>query len=223
MQSAVPDPAFLRLFADDLRSKHDRSVLLDWYGRFRSGYGDLDALMRAVLWHALLKSCGDSLTVQPDAGIRHPETFIIGSGIFVGNQALLQGRFDGRCEIGDHTWIGPHSFLDARDLVLGSYVGWGPGAKILGSEHTGVPIDVPIIQTELQIQPVRVGDWADIGTGAVILPGITIGKGAIVGAGAVVTRDVPPFAVVAGVPAKIIEWREMPSDHDGLSPQRSRD
>ena len=110
--------------------------------------------------------------------------------------------------IGDHTWIGPHSYFDARDLVLEDHVGWGPGAKVLGSAHTGVPIDIPIIQTDLEIKPVRVQAWADIGTNAVLLPGVTVGRGAIVGAGAVVTQDVPAFAKVAGVPAKLIGWRK---------------
>jgi acetyltransferase-like isoleucine patch superfamily enzyme len=78
---------------------------------------------------------------------------------------------------------------------------------VLGSEHTGQPLDVPIIQTDLEIRPVRIGAGADIGVNAVILPGVTVGAGAIVGAGAVVTRDVPPNAVVAGVPARVIRMR----------------
>ena len=85
-------------------------------------------------------------------------------------------------------WIGPGSYFDARDLVLEDYVGWGPGAKVLGSTHTGLPVDVPIIQTDLEIRPVRIRAWADIGTNAVMLPGVTVGKGAIVGAGAVVDQ-----------------------------------
>jgi acetyltransferase-like isoleucine patch superfamily enzyme len=79
---------------------------------------------------------------------------------------------------------------------------------VLGSEHTGSPGGVPIIQTDLRIEPVVVRHGADIGTNAVLLPGITVGRGAIVGAGAVVTADVPDFAIVAGVPARVLRYRE---------------
>src|SRR2546426_539855 len=111
---------------------------------------------------------------------------------------------------GRSSWSGPQSYFDCRDLVLGEYVGWGPGAKVLGSEHTGDPVDVPIIQTDLVIKPVRVGRWADIGVNAVLLPGVTVGTGAIVGAGAVVTHDVPDRAIVAGVPATLLRYRTDP-------------
>ena len=110
--------------------------------------------------------------------------------------------------IGDHVWIGPQSYFDARSLIIEEYVGWGPGAKVLGSAHVGFPIEVPIIQTDLEIKPVVIGAWSDIGTNAVVLPGVTIGKGSIVGAGAVVTKDVPAYAVVAGVPARFLRWRD---------------
>ena len=138
---------------------------------------------------------------------KHLETFEIGDGVYVGEQAFIQGRFDGTCVIGNHVWIGPQSYFDARHLMMADYVGWAPGACVLGSGHTGVPIDVPIIQTDLVIKPVRICEWADVGMSAVILPGVTIGKDAIVGVGAVVTRDVEPFAIVAGVPARFEYWR----------------
>ena len=111
-------------------------------------------------------------------------------------------------KIGNHVWIGPQGYFDARNLILEDYVGWGPGAKDLGSAHTGLPIDRPIIETDLEIRPVRAGAWADIGTGAILLPGVTVGKGAIVGAGAVVTRDVELFSIVAGMPARFLRWRD---------------
>ena len=140
-------------------------------------------------------------------GFKHAETFEIGSGVFIGAQTYIQGRFDGNCVIGDHVWIGPQSYFDARELVIQDYVGWGPGAKVLGSVHTGLPIEIPIIKTELKITRVTIETGADIGTNAVILPGVTVGKGSIVGAGAVVTRDVSPFSIVAGVPARFMRWR----------------
>jgi acetyltransferase-like isoleucine patch superfamily enzyme len=132
----------------------------------------------------------------------------LGEAVFIGAQTMIQGRFDGTCRIGNHVWIGPHSYFDARNLVLEDYVGWGPGAKVLGSSHTGYPIEVPIIATELSIKPVVIGYGADIGTSATILPGVHVGAHSIVGAGAVVTVDVPEYAVVAGVPARVIRHRK---------------
>lgn len=203
-----PDPAYVGGLADELRREYGRDELLDLYGRFIAGCGKFDALMRRVLWAALTHACGDGLRVEPGVGFKHPETFKVGEGVFIGSQAFIQGRFDGRCEIGDYVWIGPQSYFDARDLVLGDHVGWGPGARVLGSAHTGIPVEVPVIETDLVIKSVRVEPWADIGTGAVLLPGVTVGQGAIVGAGAVVTHDVPAFAKVAGVPARVIGWRK---------------
>jgi acetyltransferase-like isoleucine patch superfamily enzyme len=95
-----------------------------------------------------------------------------------------------------------------RDLVIEERVGWGPGAKVLGSEHTGSPAGVPLIQSDLKTSPVRIGAGADIGVNSIILPGVTVGREAIVGAGAVLTEDVPDLATVAGVPARIIGWRK---------------
>lgn len=207
-RTAAPDPHFAPDFANALRDAYGNQGLVDLYGRFAAGDGFIDATMRRVIWRALATSCGPGLQVGSGAAFKHAETFRIGAGVFIGAQAIVQGRYDGLCVIGDNTWIGPQVFLDARHLDIGECVGFGPGSKILGSEHTGLPADKPIIQTDLDIRPVRVGDWADIGTGATILPGVTIGKGAIIGAGAVVVADVPPFAVVAGVPAKFLRWRD---------------
>jgi acetyltransferase-like isoleucine patch superfamily enzyme len=77
-----------------------------------------------------------------------------------------------------------------------------------GSEHTGSPAGVPLIQSDLKIAPVRVCAGADIGVNSIILPGVTVGREAIVGAGAVLAKDVPDFATVAGVSARVIGWRK---------------
>lgn len=207
-EEVAPDPAFEVGLAAYLRGQYDRAGLVELYGRYAGSDGDLDLRMRRAIVRALARRCGHGLRLGAGVGFTHAETFEIGDGVFVGAQAYVQGRFDGRCVIGDHVWIGPHAYFDARDLVLGDFVGWGPGAKVLGSAHSGHPPDVPIIQTDLEIKPVRIGPWADVGVNAVILPGVSVGKGAIVGAGAVVTTDVPPFTIVAGVPARILRRRD---------------
>lgn len=181
--------------------------MLDHFTRFSSGESALDAMMRRVVMRALCKRAGNGLQVGPNVVLKHPETFELGDCVFIGAQAMIQGRFDGTCRIGSHVWIGPQAYFDARNLVLEDYVGWGPGAKLLGSVHTGIPIDTPLIATGLEIKPVTVGFGADIGMNASILPGVLIGAHAIVGAGAVVTHDVPDYAIVAGVPARVIRDR----------------
>jgi acetyltransferase-like isoleucine patch superfamily enzyme len=207
LEASPEDPAYERALAEDLRQKYSRDGLVELYTRFAAGDGAFDVLMRRVLWKAVARTVGHGLRVGTGVVFKHLETFEVGRDVFIGAQTFVQGRFDGTCRIGDHVWIGPQSYFDARDLVIEEYVGWGPGARVLGSVHTGEPIDVPIVQTDLEIKPVTIGAWADIGTGATILPGVTVGRGSIVGAGSVVTHDVPPFAIVAGVPARFLRWR----------------
>jgi acetyltransferase-like isoleucine patch superfamily enzyme len=205
-----PDPSFEIELALRLKEAYAPAALVEQYARFALGDGELDALMRRVIWRAMAKHCGHGLRIAPGVGFKHLETFEIGDGVFIGAQTFIQGRFDGTTRIGNQVWIGPQAYFDARNLVLEDHVGWGPGAKVLGSQHTGEPLDRPIIETDLVIKPVRVERGADVGTGAILLPGVTIGAGAIVGAGAVVTKDVAANAIVAGAPARFLRWRGEP-------------
>ncbi len=206
----APDPPFELSLSCYLRQQYCDAALSEVLRGFERGDGPLESLMRRAIWRAMAKTFGHGVRIGSGVTFKHIETFEIGDSVFIGPQSCIEGRFDGACAIGNHVWIGPQSFLDARHLKLGDYVGWGPGARVLGSVHTGHPIDVPVIQTDLEIRPVIVEDWADIGAGACILPGVTVGRGAIVGVGAVVTKDVPAFAIVTGVPATFLRWRDGP-------------
>lgn len=212
VRAAEPDASYELELSAELKRRFASPALQEIYQRHSTTDGFIDTILRRAAIRALLLDLGAGLSLACFVRFKHPETMSIGSGVLIGEHTLLQGRFDGRCTIGNGTWIGPQVFMDARDLVIEAHVGIGPGVKILGSEHTGEPVDRPIIRTDLVISPVRIGAWADIGTNATILPGVTLGKGCIVGAGAVVTCSVPPFAKVAGVPAKIIGWRGQPQD-----------
>jgi acetyltransferase-like isoleucine patch superfamily enzyme len=201
------DPPWESGFVEFLANSNSREHLLNLFARFRTGESNYDTLMRRVLMRVLCKAVGHDLQVAPNVVLKHPETMEFGDCVFIGAQAMIQGRFEGKCRIGNHVWIGTEAYFDARDLTLEDYVGWGPGAKVLGSVHTGLPLGEPIISTDLTVRPVTVGFGADIGMNACVLPGLHIGAHSVVGAGAVVTHDVPEYAVVAGVPARVIRDR----------------
>ena len=110
----------------------------------------------------------------------------------------------GGITIGEDTIIGNNAFLDGRGtLSIGSHVDIASEVMIYNSEH-----DLEKEDFSAKNEPVEIKDYVFIGPRAIILPGVTIGKGAVVGAGAVVTKDVPDFAIVGGVPAKIIGERK---------------
>ncbi len=106
--------------------------------------------------------------------------------------------------IGDDTIVGDHVFLDGRaDLTIGNHVDIASQVLIYNSEH-----DLEKEDFEARTEPVEIGDYVFIGPRVIILPGVTVGKGAVVAAGAVVTKSVPDFAIVGGVPAKVIGERK---------------
>lgn len=105
--------------------------------------------------------------------------------------------------IGETSTIGNDAFFDARDkIVIGSCVNIAAEVRIYTREHD---IDDPFFAETGG--PVVIEDYAYIGTRVTILPGVKIGKGAVVASGAVVTKDVPPYMLVGGVPAKVIRER----------------
>lgn len=118
--------------------------------------------------------------------------------------------------IGEGTIIGYGCFLDGRDqLKIGNHVDIASEVQIYNSEHDITSDDFQPINA-----PVAIDDYVFIGPRAIILPGVKIGKGAIVAAGAVVTKDVPEFTMVGGVPAKEIGQRKNKDLHYRLGRAR---
>jgi acetyltransferase-like isoleucine patch superfamily enzyme len=140
--------------------------------------------------------------------IFHPENVWLGTNVYVGHYTILKGYYKNRLSIGDETWIGQQCFFhSAGGLSIGNRVGIGPGVKIITSQHMEVGRELPIFNAPVEFKPVCIEDDADIGVGAVLLPGVTVGRGAQIGAGSVVTRDVPAYAVAAGAPARVLRER----------------
>lgn len=140
----------------------------------------------------------------------HPENIHLGRNVYVGHQAILKGYYKNTMTVGDETWIGQQAFLHAAGgLSIGARVGIGPAVRIITSVHEEAGRGTPILFSPIRFVPVTIEEDADLGVGAVVLPGVTIGRGAIIGAGAVVTKDVPPYCVAAGVPAVVLRERPM--------------
>jgi maltose O-acetyltransferase len=91
--------------------------------------------------------------------------------------------------------------------MIGNYVIMGPDVKIYTKNHGYHDISTPMAIQPVISEPVKIGNDVWLGANVIITPGITIGNHVIVGAGAVVTKDVPDFAIIGGVPAKILKYR----------------
>jgi len=105
--------------------------------------------------------------------------------------------------IGDHTRIGLHNTI-IGPVTIGSHVNLAQGITITALNHNFDNPEMRIDEQGVSTTPVILGDDIWIGANAVVLPGVTIGNHSVVAAGAIVTKDVPPHSLVAGVPAKII-------------------
>ena len=106
--------------------------------------------------------------------------------------------------IGDHTRIGLHNTI-IGPVTIGCHVNLAQGITVTALNHNFEDSDKRIDEQGVSTTPVIIEDDIWIGANAVILPGVTIGNHSVVAAGAVVTKDIPPHSLVAGVPAKIIK------------------
>jgi UDP-2-acetamido-3-amino-2,3-dideoxy-glucuronate N-acetyltransferase len=124
--------------------------------------------------------------------------------------------------VGRHCKISSHSFLCAG-VTIEDGVFVGHGVMFINDLYPRAANADGSLQTEAdwQLVETRVARYASIGSNATILGGVTIGEGALVGAGAVVTRDVPPHAIVAGVPATIIGTTDERERRAMVAPERA--
>lgn len=106
--------------------------------------------------------------------------------------------------IGNYTRIGLHNTI-IGPVTIGHHVNLAQGITVTALNHKSENPDIRIDEQGVSTKPVVIGNDIWVGANAVILPGITIGDHSVIAAGAIVTKDVPPHSLVAGVPAKVIK------------------
>lgn len=128
-------------------------------------------------------------------------------GLHLGESSLHMGIVffsPWKISIGSNSIIHFDAFLDGRGGVeIGDNVDISFGVKIFTEQHL---MDSPLYETEAK--RVMIGDYAVIGAYSTLLPGVTVGEGAVIATGSVVTKDVAPYSVVGGVPARFIKMRQ---------------
>ena len=140
--------------------------------------------LRRFCGRLMLESCGKKVNIEKNA------------------------VFSAKVSLGSRSGIGINARINGR-CVIGNDVMMGTDCVIITRSHRHDRTDIPMMDQGFEEErPVFVGNDVWLGDRGIILPGVHIGDGCIIGAGSVVTRDIPPYSVAAGIPAKVIKDRK---------------
>ena len=161
---------------------------------------------RVRIWRMrqTLGSCGSGVFFERNVALmRYPKQISIGDQVVVKEGAkICPCNEQAKVSIGDRTTVGYHTFIFASEgICIGHDCLIAPFVYLVDSDH-GIDRNTPINQQPNQTAPIVIGNDVWIATGAKILKGVTVHDGAIIAAGAIVNQDVPPYAIVGGIPAK---------------------
>lgn len=190
--------------------------------------------LRQKLYRGLFGRAGRGTTFGRDLIIRHPRKISLGSNVIIDDYTVLEARGEtntgivigdsvmiarnaklscknGNISIGNNVGLGANTIIHAVEqnhVRIGNNVIVGGFSYIGGTRYRFERIDVPIAQQGLDLRGgVTIEDNVWLGAHVSIVDGVTIGHDAIIGTGAVVTKDIPPFAIATGVPARITGMR----------------
>ena len=156
------------------------------FERSRRSRGKIGLAKRYALLRTIAKRVGDNVSVHEDVFIKNPQNLSLGNNVS----------------------IHPMCYIEALGgLDIGNDISIAHGTTIMTTDHKYQGTDIPIKDQGIIEKSVKIEDNVWIGAKATILCGNTVGTGSIVAAGAVVTKDVPPYSIVGGIPAKQIGAR----------------
>jgi acetyltransferase-like isoleucine patch superfamily enzyme len=160
-----------------------RTEFLLWY----MGYAPWQCRFKAWYLRRFGAQIGESLFMERCVTVRQPE----------------------KLKIGNHSGVGAFSVVTCGGgMTIGDYVMIGYGCRVMSANHRVLPVGQQFRYAGHVTAPVHLKDGCWLGTNAIVLPGVTVGEGAVVAAGSLVTRSVPDYAYVGGVPAKFMFYRQ---------------
>lgn len=143
--------------------------------------------LRARLLGVLFSNCGKNVVIMNSFTFRSPNNILIGNNTFINYGCFLDG---------------------SGGLMIGNDCQLAQNVSIFTANHIFERSDIPIKDQGYARKSVKIGDDIWIGANVIILPGVKIGRGCVIGAGAVVTKSIPAWSVVGGIPAKILKKRK---------------
>jgi len=197
--------------------------------------GALGLFLRSKLYPRLIGRVGRNVTFGVNVVLRHPHKIVIGDNVVVDDNCCLdaKGTTNEGIRIGSGVFVGRNTILSCKngDIVIDDNANVGFNVEVfsagrvrvgkdvliaaytylVGGDHLFDRVDVPVLYQGRTAQGIEVDDNVWLGAHVVVSDGSRVGRDAIVGAGAVVRGEIPPFAIAAGVPARVIRDRRAPA------------
>jgi acetyltransferase-like isoleucine patch superfamily enzyme len=177
-------------------------------------YFDFGFKLRYLLWKCIIVSSRGTIgkNVKIYEGVRiickHPGSINIGNNVRILRNVTISTSESGKISIGNNTHIGESTLIHSdQNITIKDYVIIGPQNVIVDVDHAYQSIDIPIINQGSNAKSVLIEDDVWISSNCSILKGVIIGKGSVIGAGSVVNKNISPYDVVCGIPAKLIKKR----------------
>lgn len=184
--------------------------------RFGSAKGLFLIGKRVTIRQASFIHVGKNFIAQDNCEINglSQKGLVFGDKVTVGSYAIIRptnlygGEAGVGLKIGNNSSIGPYSYIGCSGYIeIGDNVMMSPRVSIYSENHNFSNPEIPMIEQGVTRSFVKIEDDCWIAANSVILAGVTIGKGSVIAAGSIVTKDVPPYSIVAGNPAKVIKSR----------------
>ena len=173
--------------------------------------GKIGSIIRSTYFNLRVKRSFYNNKLETGLRIEYPRNLELGSGSYFGFDCKIYSSENSKVKIGSGCEFNSNVMINARgkgSIVMGNNVLIGPNVVLRSSDHVFDSLSDPICMQGMDDGYIVVQDDVWIGSNCVILKNTTIGKGSIVAAGAVVTKDIEPYSVVGGVPARIIKKRK---------------